>query len=323
MEFSALSATDELADRYAHVDPDNPFLSPSYVRAQQQLGLECWLLALEESGTERAVAVALIRSGRIRRSLTIPSCPDIPPESPFWKGVEAFCRAQGITDLEISTFASAKTSIPPIKGETGRIQRTEFELPLPGRDLYRELSHHHRERVKKARKRGVVLRRTRSADALREHIVLRQNSMTRRKARGEHVPPHLDDIDAKALLASGAGELFQGILEEKILSSLLILRSERGAYFESAGNSPEGMHIGASHFVVLETATTLQAEGFETFFLGGARPHEEGLIAYKSGFGPVSVPTELVVAYVGSRIRHRLSSIAEAVQHVLKPDIAD
>ncbi len=321
--FSAVRATSELADRFARVDSDNPFLAPSYLRAQQQLGLDCWLFAVEESGADRAAAIAVMKSGRLRRSLTIPSCPAVATDSSFWEGVTEFCREHGITDLELSTFGSPESSIPQLNGETERIRRTEFELSLPGRDLFSELSRHHRERVKKAQKHGVLLRRTRSTEAIRVHAALRSNSMTRRTARGERVPTNLEGGHAKALLASGAGELFQAIFGDEVASSLLILRSERGAYFESAGSSSEGMRIGASHFLVLETAIALQAEGLETFFLGGARPSEEGLYAYKSGFGPHPVDTELVTAYIGGPIRHRVSEMVESMQRVLRGDIAD
>ena len=61
------------------------------------------------------------------------------------------------------------------------------------------------------------------------------------------------------------------------------------------------MAIGASHFLRYETAATLQAEGIEMFYLGGARASEDGLRAYKSGFGTTPIETDAVTAYVGGR----------------------
>jgi hypothetical protein len=79
------------------------------------------------------------------------------------------------------------------------------------------------------------------------------------------------------------------------------------------------MRIGASHFLVLEAAVALQSEGIETFFLGGARAHEEGLRAYKLGFGSRPIETEAVTAYVGGRFRRRISEAVESIQRAVTP----
>ena len=221
--------------------------------------------------------------------------------------------------MEISTFASARASIPAMRGEEERIRRTEFELPLVGRDVYAGISGHHRARVRKARKSAVTMRRSVSDEALDAHLALQANSMARRRARHEDVPLEFVRADDAALLASGAGELYQAILHDEVASSLLILRSKSGAYFKSAGNSTKGMQVGASHFLVLESATSLQAEGVEVFFLGGARESEVGLRAFKSGFGSTPIDTEAVVAYVGGPLRRRVSAAVESIQRAVTP----
>jgi len=100
---------------------------------------------------------------------------------------------------------------------------------------------------------------------------------------------------------------------------LLVLRSSTGAYFESGGNSSEGMSVGASHFLLYETAVSLQSERVEMFYLGGARIHEEGLRAYKAGFGAAPIDTDAVAAYMGGRLRRGLSAVVESIRGASKP----
>ncbi len=315
--FFADRANDALLERGAATDPDNPFLIGSYMRAQRALGFDAWLLGVEQVSTMQAASLGMIKSGRIRRSLTINSLPELPADSPFWKGIEDFCAERGITDLELATFASPESIIPRLKGEIKRIQRTEFTLPLVGRDIFESLSKHHRERVKKGRKNGLTIGRSRSGEALDAHVGLRAHSMSRREARGEKVPHDFARASAATFLESGAGELYQAVLHDEIVSSLLILQSPSGAYFESAGTSSSGMSTGASHFLLVETARALQAAGVETFFLGGARRSEAGLYSYKAGFGSVATDTESVIAYLGGRWRRGVSEAVESVQNAI------
>lgn len=312
--FYAREPDDATVDRAASLHPENPFLVSPYLRAQRALGQDAWLLGMEDGGELQHAALGFVRHGRIRRSLTIPSAPRLAADSPFWGGLDAFCRAHGITDLDISTFASPESVIPAIAGERGRIQRAEYALSLKDADVLAGLSKHHRERIKKARKRSLVVRRDTSAGALDAHIALHGHSMDRRKSRGERVLQDYARAGPAALLNAGAGELYQALLGEEVEASLLVLKSSRGAYFESAGNSSEGMSMGASHFLLYETAVALQADGAEMFFLGGAREQEAGLRAYKAGFGARAIETEAVVAYIGGRLRYRLSSFIEAVR---------
>lgn len=317
--FFAGEANDASLDRASPSDPDNPFLVAPYLRAQRALGQEGWLLGVEDGGAMQSAGLCFLKSGRIRRSLVIPSSPQVAADSPFWPGLDAFCRTHGITDLEISTFASPESIIPPMRGETERMQRTEYALWLRGSDLWAGVSKSHRDRIKKGRKNGLTVRREPSDTAIDAHVALHVTSMDRRKSRGENVSLEFERSISAALLSAGAGELFQAMLGDHVASSLLVLRSTKGAYSESSGNSREGMNIGASHFLRYETAAALQAEGLEMFYLGGARAHEEGLRAYKAGFGTTPIDTEAVTAYVGGRLRRGMSAVVESLQGATKP----
>src|SRR6185437_1642125 len=123
--FFAREADEPSLDRAAPSDPDNPFLVARYLRAQLALGRSGWLLGVEDSGVVQAAALCFLEVGRIRRSLTVPSAPPVAMDSPFWSGLDAFCRERGITDLDLSTFATPESVIPPMRGEAERIRRTE------------------------------------------------------------------------------------------------------------------------------------------------------------------------------------------------------
>jgi hypothetical protein len=306
--FVSRPAEESALDRASLTDPDNPFLTSRYLQSQRSIGREGWLLSLEDSGAIVAGALAFLERGRLRRTLTIPSTPNVPLDSPFWAGVRAYIAECGVTDLELSTFASPESRIPPWTGEIERIERTEFAMELDGADLWTRVSKSHRERVSKGRKKGLTVRRESSDAAIDAHVALHINSMDRRKSRGENVSLAFERAGSAALLASGAGELFQAMLGDHVASSLLVLRSATGAYSESSGNSKEGMGIGASHFLRYETAVALQAEGVQRFYLGGARPQEEGLRAFKAGFGTTLIDTASVSAYVGGPLRQQLSA---------------
>jgi len=308
--FVARAADDALLDRASLTDADNPFLTSRYLQSQRALGRDGWLLSLEDDGAMQAAALCFLERGRIRSTCVIPSSPPVSLDSPFWTGVEAFVAEHGVTDLELSTFATPESRIPPMRGETERIERTEFAMPLPDAELLPRISKSHRERISKGRRKGLVVRRDPSDAAIDAHVALHINSMDRRKTRGEDVSLDFERAGSAALLTSGAGELYQAMLGDHVASSLLVLKSGKGAYSESSGNSKEGMGIGASHFLRYETAVTLQAEGIEVFYLGGARSHEEGLRSFKAGFGTILIDTQSVAAYVGGPLRQRLSDAA-------------
>lgn len=320
--FFAREADDASLDRAAHGDPDNPFLVARYLRAQRALGQRGWLLAVEIDGVVQGAALCFLKSGRIRRSLSIPSSPLVAAESLFWPGLDAFCRERGITDLEISTFATPESVIPRMRGESERIRRTEYALPLVGVDLWAGVSKGHRHRINRGRKNGLTVRRDSSAAAIDAHVALHVASMDRRKSRGEDVSLEFERSTSAALVAAGAGELYQAMLGDHVASSLLVLRSRTGAYSESSGTSREGMNVGASHFLWFESATLLQAEGTEMFYLGGARAHEEGLRTYKSGLGATPIDTDSVTAYVGGRLRRGVSAVVALLQSASKPGSA-
>jgi RimJ/RimL family protein N-acetyltransferase len=179
---------------------------------------------------------------------------------------------------------------------------------LSGCDPLSLLGSNHKRNVKKAQKAGVNIRRTREKmEWLSEHTALMSHSAQRRIARGESISVDADTKPYRALMQNGAAELFQAVLGENVLSSVLVLQSARTGYYQSAGSSPEGMNMGASHFLISGIAGVLRQEGRQTFNLGGAA-EGSSLARFKLGFGPEIIALSEAVCYVGPKWKTKLRS---------------
>jgi len=289
----------------------NPFLTLAYARARQSLGDQAVLVGGPNTN-KNALTVAFLRRGRLNRSLEIPSLPVAAEHQEFWTSVLQQCSEMGITHLEVNTFGSEPFRLPDLRGEKSRIERREFCLNLEGGDLAALLSNSHRKNVKKALARGCVLSKSGDVQALVRHRELMTNSIARRNARGESVPLSVQSDEQRACLASGSGLLYQITYEGSVVSSVLVLRAEKGAYTHSSGNHPDGMKIGASALLPHLLSLELQRDGFKTLRLGGAPP-QSGLAEFKAGFGAEEIPLAAAECQIGAAWRRHLATLAHAL----------
>jgi hypothetical protein len=277
----------------ARAHPRNPFFAVAYIDARRCLGDEPVVLGLWSDGARIAACPAYVRRARLREGLVIPSLPPIPESQGFWPGLLSFCRQHGLRLLTVETFGSGTPiSIPHLAGELTRRTRREFVLALQEDPPQSRFSSNHRRNVARARGHGLSVRRTHETAACAVHDRLVHSSLDRRAVRGEAVPVGSDLARYEVLTRTRAAELFQAVRGEEVLSSLLVLRAEAGAYYQSAGTSPDGMAAGASHFLVAAIIACLRDEGLEVFNLGGADEDAAGLQRFKEGFGATQVPLE-------------------------------
>ena len=267
MEFFAEPMeTPGLLEKLAEQAPQNPFCSPGYFRAMQLLGADPWIAGLREGERLLSAAGVFITRGRLNSTLEIVSVPAAAGAEEYWSGLLRFSADHGITRIEANSFASPAVTIPTLKQESERHDRCEYVIDLTEFNPDR-ISSNHKRNIRKAK----VLTITRSVDqsACREHVRLMDLSHDRRRRRGEVIAERSAmDHHLVAYLNAGAGELFQASLDKNVLSSVLVLRSLSGAYYQSAGTSPEGMALGASHFLINGAACQLREEGLKTFNLG-------------------------------------------------------
>lgn len=295
--------------------PANPFCTKSYAEAMRAAGTQAWLLGTTQAGRLVSGCYGYLTAGRLNRVLRIPSLPHMAPDDAFWDGLVRFCASHGVTCLELNSFASPAVRIPPLRGEVERQDRCEYVLDLGDPEWEQRLARKHRQNIKRARQAGVTLRRAGSAEDCRKHVGLMAASMERRRRRGEQVPNGAEDELPWSLLfiQKGAGELFQAVAGNEVLSSAMILKAAEGAYNQSAGTSPAGMKCGASHFLIYAIAGLLQENSVRIFNLGGVESNP-GLRLFKSRFGAASVSLESAVFYLGSDLRRRLTGAARSLR---------
>lgn len=284
--------------------PYNPFNSSPFVAAQRQTGRNAVALVLRDDDGIVAGCLGYLEGRSIDRRMEIPSAHDVPVASSdaaqsYWRRVMTFCRTHGVVHLDLGSYATASMDLPLLPEQTSRRQRQEHVLDL--KEPLPRLPSSHRRNVTRARRLGIRVQRTHDSTALLDHLNLMSASMERRQRRGESVPVVQADSLSHALLASGAAELFQAHDGTSVLSSILVLRAPLGAYYQSAGTSPTGMEMGASHFLVSSVAAILQSEGMHLFNLGGAADDCPGLQRFKASFGTRVVPLEAASFAFGSR----------------------
>lgn len=320
MAFAFHAEPDPAQERCAEVAayaPTNPFYTPAYVESGRAMGFQPWILALRQDGQLVSACTAFMKSNALGRALVIHSLPTLPDGEVFWHELRGVCYTTRVSSLTVNSAASAHAHIPVLPGETHRRTRYEYVLELQQPGLWERLSVNHQRNIKRGCKAGLQVRRAVDEQACHEHARLTSASMERRKNRGETVPA---DIQVRAFMAhtrTGAGELFQVVLGDKVLSSILILLAERGAYYQSAGTSPEGMACSASPFLVYETALILQSRSMEVFNLGGADQPDSGLARFKAGFAATMVQLEATEYFFGTALQKRFVTIARRTWHML------
>lgn len=260
-------------------------------------------------------ANALVWSGQLNRILEIPSLPKLPQDDVFWDRLRRLCLSQRISCLNIDNRGAPGVPIPLFPRLLEHENQSEFVIDLRNPTWEDGVARKHWQNIKRARQSRVVLQRSTTAEACQEHVNLMSASMARRTRRGEQTPGDIEETlpTIVQLTAKGAAELFRAVQGTKVLSSALVLKAAEGAYYETAGTSPEGMRCGASHFLIYSVARTLRQESIGMFNLGlGADP---GITMFKSRFGATPLPLEYLCFYFGSDLRLRLTVAAHYLRH--------
>jgi hypothetical protein len=319
LQFMALvDPAREDCETLSRLQPRNPFCTGAYLAARAAAGA-VWLLGVRRQGELIAGCGALLAAGRLNRSLEIESFPMLGPTAGvFTDGLAAFCNARAISRLSLNTFGSpAGCVIPLFPGERARLPRREFLLDLQAPDLWAGLASNHKRRIKAAEKAGVAIRAA-GAAAVVAHVALMQETFERRRQRGEAVPEQIDSAPLEAYVAGGAARVYQAWLGGRVVSSILILLSPSGGYYQSAGNSPESLSMGASHLLVYRAAQMLQSESIEIFNLGGVSEENPGLVRFKEGFGAQGVELEAAEFDVGPSWKTAVTSMAALVSRAVR-----
>jgi hypothetical protein len=280
-----------LIEQLAASDPTNPFHTPEYASASRSLGVRPCFISLCNGNDVVSGCIGFFSGSFLRRCLKIPSLPILPDPPTFWQGLLKLCRESGVWLLQVDSYASPEAEIPRLPGELLRRNRREYILDLGRENVLDGVSTQHRRNISRAVKAGLCIRRVRDESGCAGHLELIDASLERRAKRGETIDRD-KAVELLALLASKSGEIFQAVDGGRILSSILVLRSSKGAYYQSAGTLPDGMQLGASPFLISQVADILKHEGAQVFNLGGAGEDSPGLQRFKAGFNVREIPLE-------------------------------
>jgi hypothetical protein len=307
----------ELYQQVSTLDPANPFVTLAHARAEEAAGAEPWLLGCRDGDRIISGCLGFVRHGRLNRQLSITSLPETPPD--FWAGLKRFIAEEGITILQLNTFCSRASNIPPLGKELHRRRRYEYVMSLEGtpENLLRRMKQHHQRLVRKGMKAGLVVRIGRECRT-EDHVKLIEASMQRRVGRGERIES-VPTIDALLpCVNSGLCRLFQACRGDEVLSSISMAIAPRGRYLHTSGTSPEGMKIGASHYLLYEIMRVSLLEGAILLNLGGVSDPHSGLAEYKRHFGCDCWESESAEFYVGGSLRRVAWKVAHLMQARLK-----
>jgi hypothetical protein len=273
-------------------DSTNPFASARYARARERLGASLVLFACGDRNRMTGGVVAYLQGERFGRSLEIPSAQSPGDFVGLWDDVLRFSRRRRVVRVDVGSFGARAVSLPSWVVPKTESNRTEWRLSLV-EATPASFASNHRRNIGKARTAGVTINISSSLDAAQRHAALMRASMDRRETRGENIPT-ISDADVRtthAFLESGAAQAYQAVLAGQVVSSMLVLRAAGGAYYHSAGTSPDGMQVGASIYLVSEIIRDLKDAGLSLFNLGGATEASPGLMRFKQGFG--AIPLDL------------------------------
>jgi RimJ/RimL family protein N-acetyltransferase len=293
--------------------PRDVFCTPQYAAGQELLGRKTFLFKFIEKDGHSIGCLGFLKKGRLSSELELPSVPTLDEDSEFWAGLLQFCKKSGVWDLSVRSFNAI--TIPKLGGIMAQESGVSFQLKLEGKESMAPSSINHRRMITKAVKAGVNLNRTQSEDGILPHLTLMTKSMDRRAARGELVSHQTNSRYFAAMLKNGAGELAQALFEGEVESSIFVLKSRNGAYYQSAGTSPKGMSVGASPFLISSIAKVYQVEGIKVFDLGGTTDATPGLSRFKQGFGSERVPFNEAFFCVAHPVKRKLRTLARLVRH--------
>ena len=305
-----------LVETVASLNPHNPFYTAAYLQARALLGESPCAFTLTNDSGMICGCTGFLRGNSFNRALELASVPSFAEPEIFWDGLKRFCIDQGVLKLYVESFASVTASIPDYTELLSRRKRYEYLLDLQTDNPVDDISTNHRRNITRARKAGLTAHRTLEFDACTAHVELLKASIQRRLGTNVEISLMGETRFARAILNSGAGEIFQVLRGGAILSSVLILKSACGAYYQSAGTSLEGASLGASPFLVEEMIKALKSDGLHVLNLGGAAPDSVGLRRFKHGFGGREILLESASFSMMPPLIKNLRSVATIIKEL-------
>lgn len=308
-------------------NPTIPYYTARYRSAMQSCGKSMWLLGTQSAGELVVGCLGEIEYGRLRRELQIQSTPQN-ADAAFWSGLSAFCSSHKITNLRLNTIGTAP-EIPTLGELLEEKVRCEYWVDLSVPDLKSRMRPEQRRIYNRAVDAGLSIRQPSLQEGLKAHRELTSASLGRRRTRGERIPMFSETGIVASLINAGAGRMYECLLGDKVIGSVIFTVAGAGAHGYSAGYSADGLKAGAGVYLNLSTFQMLKEEGKTLFNLGDA-PADSGLALFKKGLGgvqhasrstqfSVATPMQRSLLTAEARIRSALQSLQSKLAAVVNP----
>jgi hypothetical protein len=292
---------------------ENCHLNPRVLHAKSEEGKALLVLKVSRAGEIIAFGIAEESDRWFARRLVFPILPYFLEDTRetaacFWSGLQDYCQRRRILQLDFRAFNSSPIVIPSLGPIAKFTARKEFILDLKqiSENGKKKLSSNHRRNIRKGERADLSFQIRNNFEACNAHARMMAYSMNRRQKCGQSVFYEASPEKWFAYLQLEVASIMQAIHDDTCVSSLLIFQSPRQAYYVSGGTSPQGMQIGAAHFLMWEVIQHLSNAGVSTLNLGGvAETDTPGLARFKAGFGAEAVELPHRSFIIGSRWKQR------------------
>lgn len=182
---------------------------------------------------------------------------------------------------------------------TGRVRVVDAEFDLPVRtvrqnvvrttqmpldELWYDYEHKVRKNVKRAQRHEVEILIDETGEYLDDFEAIYESTLDRRSATDRYRFGAEFYRNLTSLVPGTT--LFHACIEERIVSSEIVLSSGRWAYSFLGGTLPDGFASRANDLLKHEIANWCHATGKMGFVLGGGYEPEDGIFKYKKSFAP-------------------------------------
>lgn len=288
-----LSPPDSLLDSLWKMSGYRIFFDPRWVLSLDKCFQRPQWFVLRFHESIMATGVAVHEYGPIGGRLVFPTAPvfigpDDTLRTEFWNGVKKYAQKRVVASVNILSFDSDPFEIPELFPWRKVVEREEFLWHISDEETHglNSLSTNHRRNIKKGQKFRLELICGQGDQLLGTHLELCGLSAKRRAMRGSASGSDFSEgARVRRFLESRHGTLWQAVHEGEVVSSILLLGRGPRRYYHSAGTSSTGMSVGASQWLVWNTAVRLREDGVKCFNLAGVSKGQDGLGKFKSGFG--------------------------------------
>jgi hypothetical protein len=215
----------------------------------------------------------------------------------FWRAFDDWAAGEVVVS-EFVRLALFEDELLPYPGEREpRLVNVVRDLGPSADELWMDCEHKVRKNVKKARRSGVRIEFDADAGRLDDFLRLYDHTLDRREAP-ERYRFSRAFFEAIGDRLGGHFVYAHALHEDRVVSSELVLLSERTAYSFLGGTASGAYDLRPNDLLKYELILRLKEHGKQRFVLGGGYEPDDGIFRYKRSFAPHG----LVPFFVGRRV---------------------